>query len=182
MKDVWNNDRWEYKEYKEKQGFFFNLVPLIFISFWHYQFPSQICDLCCWIFLCFFCLAKLSWSKTLVRKWFNIKSKNEEFQADEVVYGGEYILVHLGSLTSLMYSYVIPLIFFFKLCQPIFKIQRISVFLDCSSTIEAGNLMSYPLFGCWENLRKREISFHSVQLNQTTIFFCIYHFLTAKTD
>ncbi|XP_058193248.1 type IV inositol polyphosphate 5-phosphatase 7-like [Rhododendron vialii] len=32
--------------------------------------------------------SKLSWSKTLVRKWFNIKSKNEEFQADEVVYGG----------------------------------------------------------------------------------------------
>ncbi|KAA8527629.1 hypothetical protein F0562_034976 [Nyssa sinensis] len=32
--------------------------------------------------------SKLSWSKTLVRKWFNIKSKTEEFQADEVVYGG----------------------------------------------------------------------------------------------
>ncbi|KAI8561283.1 hypothetical protein RHMOL_Rhmol04G0326700 [Rhododendron molle] len=32
--------------------------------------------------------SKLSWSKKLVRKWFNIKSKNEEFQSDEVVYGG----------------------------------------------------------------------------------------------
>ncbi|KAM7485509.1 hypothetical protein LguiA_001518 [Lonicera macranthoides] len=32
--------------------------------------------------------SKLSWSKSLVRKWFNIKSKNEEFQADEVVYEG----------------------------------------------------------------------------------------------
>ncbi|KAJ9700397.1 hypothetical protein PVL29_005954 [Vitis rotundifolia] len=32
--------------------------------------------------------SKLSWSKTLVRKWFNIKSKTEEFQADEVVCGG----------------------------------------------------------------------------------------------
>lgn len=34
--------------------------------------------------------SKLSWSKKLVRKWFNIKGKTEEFQADEVVYeGGE---------------------------------------------------------------------------------------------
>ncbi|XP_028108178.1 type IV inositol polyphosphate 5-phosphatase 7-like [Camellia sinensis] len=32
--------------------------------------------------------SKLSWSKSLVRKLFNIKSKTEEFQADEVVYGG----------------------------------------------------------------------------------------------
>ncbi|XP_031098170.1 type IV inositol polyphosphate 5-phosphatase 6-like [Ipomoea triloba] len=33
--------------------------------------------------------SKLSWSKKLVRKWFNIKGKAEEFQADdEVVYGG----------------------------------------------------------------------------------------------
>uniref|UniRef100_A0A7N0TFL6 Inositol polyphosphate-related phosphatase domain-containing protein n=1 Tax=Kalanchoe fedtschenkoi TaxID=63787 RepID=A0A7N0TFL6_KALFE len=32
--------------------------------------------------------SKLSWSKKLVRKWFNIKSKTEDFQADEVVYGG----------------------------------------------------------------------------------------------
>ncbi|XP_058106182.1 type IV inositol polyphosphate 5-phosphatase 7-like isoform X3 [Magnolia sinica] len=32
--------------------------------------------------------SKLSWSKTLVRKWFNIKSKAEDFHADDVVYSG----------------------------------------------------------------------------------------------
>ncbi|XP_047945339.1 type IV inositol polyphosphate 5-phosphatase 7-like [Salvia hispanica] len=32
--------------------------------------------------------SKLSWSKKLIRKWFNIKSKSEEFQPDEAVYGG----------------------------------------------------------------------------------------------
>lgn len=32
--------------------------------------------------------SKLSWSKSLVRKWFNIKSKNEDYEADEVVSGG----------------------------------------------------------------------------------------------
>lgn len=32
--------------------------------------------------------SKFSWSKSLVGKWFNIRSKTEEFQADEVVYGG----------------------------------------------------------------------------------------------
>lgn len=37
----------------------------------------------------FWCYVKLSWSKKLVRKWFNIKCKGEEFQADEAVYGGE---------------------------------------------------------------------------------------------
>ncbi|KAF9622575.1 hypothetical protein IFM89_032474, partial [Coptis chinensis] len=31
---------------------------------------------------------KLSWSKSLVRKWFNIKSKSEEFHADDVYEGG----------------------------------------------------------------------------------------------
>ncbi|XWS13677.1 hypothetical protein CRYUN_Cryun36dG0058900 [Craigia yunnanensis] len=30
----------------------------------------------------------LSWSKKMVRKWFNIKSKTEDFQADDHVYGG----------------------------------------------------------------------------------------------
>ena len=35
-------------------------------------------------------LMKLSWPKTLVKKWFNIKSKAEDFQADDVVYGGDY--------------------------------------------------------------------------------------------
>ncbi|KAJ8899453.1 hypothetical protein K2173_018427 [Erythroxylum novogranatense] len=32
--------------------------------------------------------SKLSWPKTLVKKWFNIKSKAEEFQADDVFHGG----------------------------------------------------------------------------------------------
>ncbi|KAA8550836.1 hypothetical protein F0562_002520 [Nyssa sinensis] len=32
--------------------------------------------------------SKFSWPKTLVKKWFNIKSKAEDFQADDVVYGG----------------------------------------------------------------------------------------------
>ncbi|XP_026435650.1 type I inositol polyphosphate 5-phosphatase 4-like [Papaver somniferum] len=32
--------------------------------------------------------SKLSWSKNLVRKWFNIKSKAEDFHADDVCYGG----------------------------------------------------------------------------------------------
>ncbi|MCI65090.1 inositol-145-trisphosphate 5-phosphatase, partial [Trifolium medium] len=32
----------------------------------------------------------LSWPKTLVKKWFNIKSKAEDFQADDdVLYGGD---------------------------------------------------------------------------------------------
>ncbi|GLT78556.1 hypothetical protein SLA2020_500870 [Shorea laevis] len=32
--------------------------------------------------------SKLSWSKKLVRKWFNIKSKTEDIQANDHVYGG----------------------------------------------------------------------------------------------
>ncbi|KAJ1433098.1 Endonuclease/exonuclease/phosphatase [Sesbania bispinosa] len=32
--------------------------------------------------------SKLSWPKTLVKKWFNIKSKAEDFQADDVLCGG----------------------------------------------------------------------------------------------
>ena len=34
-------------------------------------------------------LMKLSWPKTLVKKWFNIKSKAEDFHADDVDYGGD---------------------------------------------------------------------------------------------
>ena len=34
-------------------------------------------------------LLKLSWPKILVKKLFNIKSKNEDFQADDVLYGGD---------------------------------------------------------------------------------------------
>ncbi|KAF8388091.1 hypothetical protein HHK36_026757 [Tetracentron sinense] len=43
--------------------------------------------------------SKLSWSKTLVRKWFNIKSKSEDFHADEVVYGGVYLCSFWFSFT-----------------------------------------------------------------------------------
>ncbi|QHO52531.1 Type IV inositol polyphosphate 5-phosphatase [Arachis hypogaea] len=32
--------------------------------------------------------SKFSWPKTLVRKWFNIKSKDEDFQSDDVFYNG----------------------------------------------------------------------------------------------
>ncbi|XP_016503011.2 type IV inositol polyphosphate 5-phosphatase 7-like [Nicotiana tabacum] len=34
--------------------------------------------------------SKLSWSRKLVEKWFNIKGKTEEFQSDESVRGGSY--------------------------------------------------------------------------------------------
>ncbi|GKU86552.1 hypothetical protein SLEP1_g1064 [Rubroshorea leprosula] len=33
--------------------------------------------------------SKLSWPKTLVKKWFNIKSKAEDFHADDLDYGGD---------------------------------------------------------------------------------------------
>ncbi|KAL0419874.1 UNVERIFIED_CONTAM: Type I inositol polyphosphate 5-phosphatase 4 [Sesamum radiatum] len=33
---------------------------------------------------------KFSWPKTLVKKWFNIKSKNEDFHADDIIYGGNF--------------------------------------------------------------------------------------------
>ncbi|XP_022727859.1 type I inositol polyphosphate 5-phosphatase 4-like isoform X3 [Durio zibethinus] len=35
--------------------------------------------------------SKLSWPKILVKKWFNIKSKAEDFHADDVDYGGDLI-------------------------------------------------------------------------------------------
>ncbi|KAL3365901.1 hypothetical protein AABB24_010827 [Solanum stoloniferum] len=34
--------------------------------------------------------SKLSWSRKLVRKWFNLKGKTVEFESDESVYGGSY--------------------------------------------------------------------------------------------
>ena len=37
-------------------------------------------------------LLKLSWPKILVKKWFNIKSKGEDFQADDVIYGGDCLI------------------------------------------------------------------------------------------
>jgi hypothetical protein len=41
-------------------------------------------------------LLKLSWPKTLVKKWFNIRSKAEDFHADDVVYGGDNDLTFLS--------------------------------------------------------------------------------------
>jgi len=38
--------------------------------------------------LSFCCLMKLSWSKKMVRKFFNIKCKTEDSQADAAAYGG----------------------------------------------------------------------------------------------
>lgn len=45
-----------------------------------------------WLFICF---VKLSWSKKMVRKWFNIKSKTEDFQADDVYEGGIFFFFSL---------------------------------------------------------------------------------------
>jgi hypothetical protein len=39
-------------------------------------------------------LLKLSWPKTLVKKWFNIRSKAEDFHADDVGYGGVIMAYH----------------------------------------------------------------------------------------
>ncbi|KAK6940784.1 Endonuclease/exonuclease/phosphatase, partial [Dillenia turbinata] len=38
----------------------------------------------------FLLFVKLSWPKALVKKWFNIKSKAEDFHADDVIYGGAH--------------------------------------------------------------------------------------------
>ncbi|KAJ6412292.1 hypothetical protein OIU84_005367 [Salix udensis] len=42
--------------------------------------------------------SKLSWPKTLVKKWFNIKSKAEEFEADDVHYGETSCRRHSGGV------------------------------------------------------------------------------------
>lgn len=36
-----------------------------------------------------FMVVKLSWPKTLVKKWFNIKNKAEDFHSDDVVCEGD---------------------------------------------------------------------------------------------
>ncbi|KAE8701444.1 Type I inositol 1,4,5-trisphosphate 5-phosphatase CVP2 [Hibiscus syriacus] len=38
--------------------------------------------------------SKLSWPKRLVKKWFNIKSKAEDFHADDVDHGGDSLIGH----------------------------------------------------------------------------------------
>ncbi|GMH29249.1 hypothetical protein Nepgr_031092 [Nepenthes gracilis] len=64
--------------------------------------------------------SKLSWSKSLVKKWFNITCKYEDFQADEVAYGNKFIkntdqiiqgreyLDHPGIVDLKNYSYSSP--------------------------------------------------------------------------
>jgi hypothetical protein len=42
---------------------------------------------------------KLSWSKTLVRKWFNIKVKAKDFHSDYAVEDGTLILHHSAAST-----------------------------------------------------------------------------------
>lgn len=51
-------------------------------------FLFEFVELCLLSTLCW--LLKHSWPKTLVKKWFNIKSKAEDFHADEdIVYRGD---------------------------------------------------------------------------------------------
>lgn len=49
-------------------------------------------------FALFFAPMKLSWSKKMVRKWFNIKSKTEEFQADVSAPQGIKFLIPFSGL------------------------------------------------------------------------------------
>lgn len=74
MKFVWNNERWESEE---KQGFLFDF----FFYFFNLSFFLFGLLLWLWFFWLFLDL-QLSWSKSLVRKWFNIKSKAQDFYAD----------------------------------------------------------------------------------------------------
>lgn len=48
---------------------------------------------------------KLAWSKKMVRKWFNIKSKTEEFQADDPTSAGNLSL-SLSLLTNFVYLFL----------------------------------------------------------------------------
>lgn len=89
--NLWNNERWELEE---KQGLWgalkrktwFLCIDVLIIA-------DSVSAL----------LVKLSWPKTLVKKWFNFKNKTEEFQADDVVYGGNcwsYLILDLGILPT----------------------------------------------------------------------------------
>jgi hypothetical protein len=56
------------------------------------------------VFDCFDCWGKkLSWSKSLVRKWFNIKSKAEDFHADNTVGRGTDLNCHFTLFFSFFY-------------------------------------------------------------------------------
>lgn len=41
------------------------------------------------LLIVFSSILKLSWPKTLVKKWFNIKNKAEDFDADDADYEGD---------------------------------------------------------------------------------------------
>lgn len=53
-------------------------------------------------------LMKLSWPKTLVKKWFNLQSKDGDFHADKIIYGGTFVsvkncyFVQYGGIESLI--------------------------------------------------------------------------------
>lgn len=54
-----------------------------------------------------FGMMKFSWSKKMVRKLFNIKSKAEDFQADEVVYAGDWLNFHRNLCLNFSVSMVV---------------------------------------------------------------------------
>lgn len=54
------------------------LLLFVFFLLW-----SEIADM-----LLF--LLKLSWPKTLVKKWFNMKNKAEDFVSDDIAYRGDW--------------------------------------------------------------------------------------------
>lgn len=82
---LWNNERWKLQEKQglfEKMSNFFCCHLLIeFVGLFITKFLY-------WLF-------KNSWPKALVKKWFNIKSKADDFHADEnIVYEGDcFILI-----------------------------------------------------------------------------------------
>lgn len=79
----WNNERWELQE---KQGLFV-LIKCQNFSDIHLHFVMRLLIL---FFSSFFVpFLKLSWPKTLVKKWFNIKNRAEDFQADDDDYEGD---------------------------------------------------------------------------------------------
>lgn len=72
------------------------------VSSTHYaSFDWFLSTALCWFGLLFLLSSfeKLSWSKSLVRRWFNIKSKAQDFHSDNVFgQGGSHASVHVTSL------------------------------------------------------------------------------------
>lgn len=80
---------------KARFFFFYFYILEWSLSFFFFIEIAMECAVYCQLnsfFFFFSPLVKLSWSKKMVRKWFNIKSKTEEFQADDPVYGGRFFL------------------------------------------------------------------------------------------